>query len=149
MAKDRGMGNVIKAQILLYPTLLAVSGYPSYELYGKGNYVLSSQDSLNFAEAYMPTEVSDLPHHYAKPLTATTEQLQGLPPALVLTCQCDVLRDEGEAYDTKLLEAGVDVVGIRMLGATHAFMSGFPVETSIYKQGLNNVIGFVKEKLNY
>jgi acetyl esterase len=70
MAKDRGMGDAIKAQILLYPTLFALSGYPSYELYGQENYVLSSQDILDYVEAYMPIEVSDLPHHYAKPLTA-------------------------------------------------------------------------------
>jgi acetyl esterase len=58
----------------------------------------------------------------ASPLQATVEQLRGLPPALVITDEADVLGDEGVAYGRKLREAGVDVTAVRYEGVFHDFM---------------------------
>ena len=59
---------------------------------------------------------------YNRPLRATLEQLAGLPKALVITDEADVLRDEGEAYGRKLREAGVDVTVTRYEGVVHDFV---------------------------
>jgi acetyl esterase len=56
------------------------------------------------------------------PLQASLEQLQGLPPASVITDQNDVLRDEGEAYAEKLAQAGVTVTSLRYNGTVHDFV---------------------------
>ena len=58
---------------------------------------------------------------YAVPMSATTEQLKGLPPALIQTAENDPLRDEGESYGRKLNEAGVDVTVARYNGMIHDF----------------------------
>ena len=54
-------------------------------------------------------------------LSATAEQLQGLPPALVIVDENDILRDEGEAYARKLLQSGVEVTAVRVLATHHDF----------------------------
>lgn len=55
------------------------------------------------------------------PLQASIEQLRGLPPTLIQTAQNDILRDEGEAYGRKLLEAGVKATTVRYNGVIHDF----------------------------
>jgi acetyl esterase len=57
--------------------------------------------------------------------------VRGLPPALVVTDEADVLRDEGEACGRKLREAGVDVMAVRYEGVFHDFMMlNAPAETN-------------------
>jgi acetyl esterase/lipase len=58
----------------------------------------------------------------ASPNTASAAQLTGLPPALLLVDEADVLRDEGEAYAAKLRAADVPVTAVRYDGTVHDFM---------------------------
>jgi acetyl esterase len=74
-----------------------------------------------FWNAYAPDK-EDRRRVTASPLSATPEQLKGLPPALVIVDENDVLRDEGEAYARKLMQSGVDVTAVRFLATHHDFV---------------------------
>jgi acetyl esterase len=74
-----------------------------------------------FWNAYLPDKAARRAI-IAAPLTATPNQLEGLPNALVITAENDVLRDDGEAYARKLWEAGVRVTCTRYIGAIHDFV---------------------------
>ena len=58
----------------------------------------------------------------ASPLRASAAQLSGLPQAMIITGEADVLRDEGEQYARKLLEAGVPVASLRIQATIHDFV---------------------------
>jgi acetyl esterase len=69
------------------------------------------------------------------PLQASIEQLKGLPPALVINGELDVLRDEGEAYAHKLMEAGVLVTAVRYHGTIHDFVMLNPLSDTPAARG--------------
>ena len=74
-----------------------------------------------FWDAYAP-DIERRAEPYASPLRASEDQLAGVPPALVIVDEADVLRDEGEAYAARLRAAGVAVTTVRYDGITHDFM---------------------------
>lgn len=119
LAKERG-GPAIRYQALLYPVTNAAFDTDTYEQFAEGPW-LSRRAMQWFWDAYLP-DVSQRSAPTASPLQATLEQLRGLPPALVITDEADVLRDEGEAYGRKLRQAGVDVTAVRYEGVFHDFM---------------------------
>jgi acetyl esterase len=119
MAKSRS-GPRIAAQVLFYPVTDASFDTPSYHQFAEG-YLLRRDGMQSFWNQYT-TEESDRNEITASPLRATIEQLTGLPKALVITGEADVLRDEGEAYARKLREAGVDVTATRYEGIIHDFV---------------------------
>lgn len=66
----------------------------------------------------------------ASPLRASLEQLAGLPSALVIVDENNVLRDEGEAYAWRLIQAGVPVTSVRYNAIIHDFMMLNPVRST-------------------
>ncbi|MFF8594202.1 alpha/beta hydrolase [Streptomyces sp. NPDC015220] len=119
MAKERG-GIPLVQQVLFYPVTDASFDTGSYHQFAEG-YFLRRDGMQWFWDQYTTSE-SDRAQITASPLRATTEQLTGLPPALVITAEADVLRDEGEAYAAKLRQAGVPVTAVRYQGVIHDFV---------------------------
>jgi acetyl esterase/lipase len=118
MAKDK-KGPKIKLQILLWPVTDANFETESYNQFAQERF-LTKNMMIWFWDNYLP-EKDKRKEIYASPLQATTDQLKGLPPALVQTAENDVLRDEGEAYARKLNEAGVPVTLTRYSGLIHDY----------------------------
>ena len=119
LASQRG-GPEIAGQVLIYPATGHVFDAASFRDFGSG-YFLTRENSQWFWKHYTGgAAVEDEPT--ACPLMATLDQLKSMPPALVITGECDVLRDEGEDYARKLTEAGVQVICTRYLGAIHGFV---------------------------
>lgn len=116
MAKDK-KGPKIKLQVLFWPVTNANFETPSYNLFAKDRFLTKSL--MMWMWDNYTTDPNQRKEIYASPLLATTEQLKGLPPALVQTAENDILRDEGEAYARKLEEAGVKVTAIRYNGMIH------------------------------
>ncbi|MGX2961334.1 alpha/beta hydrolase [Peribacillus sp. JNUCC 23] len=119
MAKER-KGPAIRKQLLFYPVTDASFDTDSYKQFATG-YFLRMDGMQWFWDQYTsdPQQRAEIT---ASPLRATTEQLKGLPEALVITAEADVLRDEGEAYANKLREASVKVTAVRFQGIIHDFV---------------------------
>jgi acetyl esterase len=118
LANERG-GPPILCQVLLYPVTDGSLSQKSYDEFGEGLW-LTRKSIAWMWDAYTPNK-QDRKNRAASPLQATVEQLKGTPPTLIVVDENDVLRDEGEEYARKLMEAGVDVTATRVLGTLHDF----------------------------
>ncbi len=118
LAKEKGLK--ILTQVLFYPVTDAHFNTESYQKFAEGPWLTKAAMEW-FWNAYAP-HVADRKKPIASPLQTSIEQLRHLPPALIITDENDVLRDEGEAYAHKLLRAGVKVTAVRFLGTFHDFV---------------------------
>ena len=115
----RDAGDVsLAGQVLIYPQLSGTITYPSAVEFD--GLVINREVGAKFWAAYSGgRDLDDDP--YAVPLSAAS--LRGLPPALVVLGGCDMLRDEGRAYATRLREEGVDVDEVCYAGQPHGFVN--------------------------
>ncbi|MEE4233995.1 alpha/beta hydrolase [Pseudomonas viridiflava] len=118
MAKEKGTP-ALRYQVLLWPVTDANFNTASYDQYAEGHFL--TRNMMKWFWDNYTTDAAQRNEIYASPLRATTEQLKGLPPALVQTASADVLRDEGEAYARKLDQAGVPVTAVRYNGMIHDY----------------------------
>lgn len=113
-------GAPVRAQVLIYPLTDATRRMASQStLQG----IEVQRDAVWFSNHYLP-RTEDRFHPYASPLLAP--DLSGLPPALIVTAEFDLLRDEGEAFAERLVQSGVPTLLRRYEGETHGFFPALP-----------------------
>ena len=117
-ARDRG-GPAVALQVLIYPVTDADFDRPS--CMDPENQLLLTRDAMIWCWDHYVPELSRRTEPDASPMH--TENLSGLPPAVVLTAAHDVLRDEGEAYAARLQEANVPTDLQRYAGQMHGFFT--------------------------
>ena len=117
MARERG-APAIKFQLLIYP--LTTYDDQSSSMREFDGYFLTTPLMEWFAGCYLASP-ADKSSVYASPMNA--QDVSGLPPAMVMTAECDPLRDQGEAYARRLRNAGVSVELKRYDGMIHPFLS--------------------------
>jgi acetyl esterase/lipase len=127
LAKERG-GPQLRYQVMFYPVTDADFNDGSYRAFAEGPWLTKAAMQW-FFDAYAPN-VADRKKPTVSPLRASREQLEGQPPALIITDENDVLRDEGEAYAHRLMEAGVSVTAARELGTVHDFVMLNPLRNT-------------------
>lgn len=117
-------------QVLVYPvTDLSSSETASYREFAEEHFLTRALMDW-FADHYVP-RLEDRTTPDASP--AFIAALSGLPPALVITAECDPLRDEGEAYAERMRDHGVPVTLTRYDGMIHPFVSFLGVTPSAHE----------------
>jgi acetyl esterase len=146
MAKERG-GPSIAGAALLYPLTAADFHTTSYNEFADGHFL--TRDAMKwFWDNYLP-DTNARRDPYAAPLHASPEQLAGFPPTFVMTCECDVLREEGEAFARKLIEAGVNVTATRYLGTIHSCLTLGPIaNTPAVRSAIGATCGWLRSVLS-
>ena len=142
LTKERD-GPRILGQLLFYPVTNANFESDSYKQFAYGPWLTRAAMEW-FWEQYLPDH-NRRKDPTASPLLATTEQLAGLPRALIITAENDVLRDEGEAYGRKLIEAGIEVVTTRYNATIHDFvMLNALSEAAPTRAAITQAVDFLK-----
>ncbi|NKK87423.1 alpha/beta hydrolase fold domain-containing protein [Rhizobium leguminosarum bv. viciae] len=116
--RDEG-GPALTAQLLFYPVTDHYSAaWPSYSDY-RTDYGLTDKLMSHYWDLYLPAQANHN-DQTVSPLRASS--FDALPSTFILTAEYDVLRDEGEAYGSRLTDAGVAVHVERCDGFNHGFL---------------------------
>lgn len=119
LAIERGLP-LPRRQVLLYTAADHDWTTPSHKEF-EANPNLSQFTMKWFWDCYLPEKALSRDPRVS-PLRADEAVLSRFPPTLIVTCEYDVLRDEGERLGERLVRAGVDVTAVRWLGALHGFL---------------------------
>jgi acetyl esterase len=139
LVRDKG-GPSLLAQVLEIPALDLTLGQPSVNAPSEAAMLTRDDLAANIAQYCDPL---DRRNPYASPLLA--EDLTGLPQALIMTAEFDILRDDGAAYGRRLTEAGVPAEVIQWAGHVHgSHEMTAPLETA--RQWQAQVAEFLTER---
>jgi acetyl esterase/lipase len=145
LAKQRGDVRFVH-QSMYYPVTDAAQDSDSYRCFADGPF-LTAKGMAWFWDAYLP-DLDKRAEITASPLRASTEELTGLPEAFLIVDENDVLRDEGEAYARKLIEAGVRTTTVRYNCIIHDFMMLNPLrETAASTAAIEQAIHVLRKAL--
>jgi acetyl esterase len=140
----RRSGPAIALQLLFYPVTSADEETASYRAFADGPW-LTRRAMQWFWDQYLP-ERGRRQDPTASPLLATSDQLAGSPRTLIITAENDILRDQGEAYGRKLIEAGVEVVTTRFNSTIHDFMMLNALAAAApTRAAITEAVGFIKD----
>jgi acetyl esterase/lipase len=120
LSRERGEPD-IRLQVLFYPVTDAAFDTASYHQFSEGYHL--RRDAMMWCWEQYTRHPSERNEITASPLRTSIAQLHGLPPALIITAEADIVRDEGEAYASKLRQAGVRVTAVRFQGTIHDFVT--------------------------
>ncbi|WP_250031377.1 alpha/beta hydrolase [Paractinoplanes maris] len=145
LAKRRG-GPRISAQLLYYPLLDARCEQPSHREFGSG--YLLTHDAVRWYWEQYSAGAGNRADPVLSPMSASIDDLTGLPPALIISAEADPVRDEAEVYASRLRAAGVAAFAVRYLGVVHDFVSltalrSVPASQAAIRQGAD----FLREAL--
>ncbi|HEY1076126.1 MAG TPA: alpha/beta hydrolase [Fontimonas sp.] len=142
----RSHPGMIKGQVLIYPVTdhCGNADWPSYRTYGTSKYALSHPKMKELWALYLrnsPLWTGETAHHeLATPMR--TADLSGLPPALIVLAEDDLLHDEGQAYGQRMAEAGVPVVVKRHPGQQHGFVGTMP--TAAHREAMAEIASWLQ-----
>jgi acetyl esterase len=141
-AKEEGLTNKIKLQILICPPLdnpRNCATYPSYQQYATGYFL--TKEFMFFSQQLYSDEIN-FNNPEVSPLAA--KDFTGLPPALIISAEFDILRDEDELYVVRMRKAGVKVEYKCFPGQIHILI-GLPPESAEIKDLTNLILYAINE----
>ena len=141
LTRDRA-GPPVKFQLLAYPVCDTSRSQPSHQENAAAP-LLTSDMIAWFIRQYLPPGIP-ADHPLAAPLRATN--LDNLPPALIITAQCDPLRDEAAAFASRLRDAGIPVTCTCYDGMVHGFITRAPSHPQS-QAAMAQIIGAITEYL--
>lgn len=143
MARDRGEF-AVKNQILIYPATYLEYENPSFRsIYENGSdYILTIGKIRDYVNLYLNNE-DERKERYVSPLKETDFSNQ--PRTMIITAEFDPLRDEGEAYGKRLINAGNEVEVYRLTDAIHGFFS-LGVRSKHMRDSIELIKLFLKEE---
>jgi acetyl esterase len=128
----------LRGQLLLYPVVDVSMRSKSYRQFATG-FLMEARDMANFIAAYAPEHSS----HQDGRLSPLHGSLASVPPTVIVTAGCDVLRDEGRAYAARLVEEGIATIFLEASGYPHGWATMFgalPSSELLLKQALSSAI---------